>query len=651
MKKYTIIIILALITQFVSAQNYPKTFNYQAIARNNDGTPIAQKEIIVEVTILKGDDCDENGSCNVVWQELHSPVTNDIGLFSVNIGSGQNTFAGSESDFLNINWNNFSDGNYFLQLRVDFNSSEYGNGLIDMGIVKFQSVPYSFSAAEATDLHRTADGKLPFGLDALANIDVSTLENNQVLAWNGTNWANTTVSSGGGVVSLQELTDVSLNSSAENDFLKFDGTNWTNSKVALANISDINISSPTNGQAIVWNGTAWTNQDLATGGGSVWTQTGSNISYATGKVGIGTATPSKLFHVVTTANQGVLVSGELDASGNVGDIGNGTMLYFVPSKSAFRVGTVYDSQWNNNNVGEFSTAFGKNAIAKGQISFAAGSDNKVFGTGATAFGSSNEASGGSAFVTGFGNKAKGVNSFVSGESNEGANNVIVGGTLNKASGANSFAVGQSNNVFSSNSIAFGESGVLMGQSSIVGGKTCSVSGNYSMALGEGCVSNQIGVLCLGKYNSIANLNNTWTANQPIFIVGDGIDDGDRSNSLIITMDGNINAQGILTPSVDPENSKTGRIKNNLDILKINSNYSKTKDRIRYGFNPNDVKKYFPDLITDFEGGKVVNYIEFVPIMLETVKEQQNTITNLEKENQELKNRLSDIEQRLSALEN
>ncbi len=103
MKKYIIITIIMLISVFSFSQNYPQTFNYQAIARNDDGTPISQKEIVVEVTILNGNDCDQNESCNIVWQELHTPTTNDLGLFSINIGGGQNTFAGSETNFLNIN--------------------------------------------------------------------------------------------------------------------------------------------------------------------------------------------------------------------------------------------------------------------------------------------------------------------------------------------------------------------------------------------------------------------------------------------------------------------------------------------------------------------------------------------------------------------
>ena len=296
-KIFNLLVVLLFISQGIFAQTFPETFNYQAVARNDDGSPIANEQIVVEVTIIEGTDCDDGGSCNTAWQELHYPTTNEFGLFSIDIGEGQNTFAGSESEFSNINWNDFSSGNYFLKLRVDFGSSNYGNGMIDMGVVEFQAVPYTFSSQKALDIERQ-NGKVPFDLTELQDVNLTGLSNSQVLSWNGTNWINVDASAGGAtslsdltdvtlgglttdeilffngtnwantLLSVNQLSDVSITAATTGNLMRFNGTNWANATISSADLSDFNISSPTNGQAIIWNGFNWINQDVA-GGSSV----------------------------------------------------------------------------------------------------------------------------------------------------------------------------------------------------------------------------------------------------------------------------------------------------------------------------------------------------------------------------------------------
>ena len=83
-------------------------------------------------------------------------------------------------------------------------------------------------------------------------------------------------------------------------------------------------------------------------GGSLWDQTGSDIYYDAGKVGIGTSIPIAPLNVASGST--VLFGADT--------LGAGSKLMWLPSKSAFRVGSVNGTQWDWANIGDFSTAIG-----------------------------------------------------------------------------------------------------------------------------------------------------------------------------------------------------------------------------------------------------------------------------------------------------
>ena len=78
----------------MSAQS-PNAFNYQAVARNAAGAPMANQNIRMEISVL------HNGGG--IYTESHAVTTNDNGLFTLMVGDGVNSFG----DFLTIDW---SDG-------------------------------------------------------------------------------------------------------------------------------------------------------------------------------------------------------------------------------------------------------------------------------------------------------------------------------------------------------------------------------------------------------------------------------------------------------------------------------------------------------------------------------------------------------------
>ncbi len=89
-------------------------------------------------------------------------------------------------------------------------------------------------------------------------------------------------------------------------------------------------------------------------------------------VGIGTANPQAKFEV-----QDGCVTFEGTGGGPSLLTGSGTRMMWVPSKAAFRAGTVFGYTWDDVNIGTSSAAFGINTSAKSYASFVIGMYNKV----------------------------------------------------------------------------------------------------------------------------------------------------------------------------------------------------------------------------------------------------------------------------------
>ncbi len=165
---------LLIITFFLSIGNVfaqQKTnigFSYQAVARDPQGLALSNKSIVVEISIRKGS---KTGS--TLWQETHSVKTNQFGLFSVVIGRGNTTGVGKLDSFNDIDW---SQKDIYTGVRADF-----GNGLLPMGNVQLQAVPYAYIADSALTSPR-------FNLKELLDVNTSSIQKNDILRWDGKEW-------------------------------------------------------------------------------------------------------------------------------------------------------------------------------------------------------------------------------------------------------------------------------------------------------------------------------------------------------------------------------------------------------------------------------------------------------------------------------
>ncbi|NQV15957.1 tail fiber domain-containing protein, partial [bacterium] len=114
-----------------------------------------------------------------------------------------------------------------------------------------------------------------------------------------------------------------------------------------------------------------TTQTSAAGSGAAyWTVSGDDVYNSnSGNVGINQSSPSTQLHIGGT--EGLLVQGTYD-SGTSLTLGAGTRMHFYPKKSAFRAGYVDGTQWDDANIGNYSTATGYNTTASGDYSTALG---------------------------------------------------------------------------------------------------------------------------------------------------------------------------------------------------------------------------------------------------------------------------------------
>ena len=123
---------------FTALAQAPQGFTYQAVVRNDDGTPLAHRTIGVRIDLLRGS---ANG--NTVYAELHTPTTDANGLFSIIVGQGVGLVNCPFEDC--INW---ADGPYWLKSQV---SPDGGDSYPIATTQQLMSVPYALFAAHSAD--------------------------------------------------------------------------------------------------------------------------------------------------------------------------------------------------------------------------------------------------------------------------------------------------------------------------------------------------------------------------------------------------------------------------------------------------------------------------------------------------------------------
>ncbi len=230
---------------------------------------------------------------------------------------------------------------------------------------------------------------------------------------------------------------------------------------------------------------AW--MELAGGGGSFWQISGSK----------GTEIKNTNSDGFWSANATTLPLYPSDVSNppTAPIAGNGTRLMWIPSRSAFRVGTVHGAHWNADSLGVFSFASGLNTKALGSASTAMGNKTIAKGSYSIAIGYENIASGYSSTAMGYYTTASGYISTAMGSSNY-------------ARGHYSTAMGYHTTADGENSTTMGLYTVSSGYTSTAMGRNTTASGNYTTAMGNRVSTNLFeGSFIVGdSYNGSTLLN-------------------------------------------------------------------------------------------------------------------------------------------------
>jgi len=301
--------------------------------------------------------------------------------------------------------------------------------------------------------------------------------------------------------------------------------------------------------------------------------------------------------------------------------GAGTRMMWYPAKSAFRAGYVSGTQWDDVNIGIYSTAMGLATTASGFYSTAMGSNTIASGNYSTAMGSNTNASEDYSTAMGEGTTASGFYSTAMGRS------TIASGLVSTAMG---FATTASGNY------------------STAMGYITTASGTWSTVMGYRTTAASAHSLSIGEYNS-ANTS----ADGTLFVVGNG-SFSTPSDALVLDDAGNMTIAGTLTESSDR------RLKTNISPIGENtlgklSNITPSTFEFKnqqthpagqqLGLIAQEVQQQFPELVSEASNGNLsVSYSKFTAVLLKGMQEQQEEITALKKENNSIKERLAKLEQ-------
>jgi hypothetical protein len=384
------------------------------------------------------------------------------------------------------------------------------------------------------------------------------------------------------------------------------------------------------------------------------------------------------------------IAGSVTATAFIGD---GSQLTNLTSSSLFSLNDTSGNgiqSATNTASGNYSIAIGENTVASGTNSTAMGFQTVANNEGTTAFGNGSLASGNTAtafgsstasgdYSTAFGSStASGNSSFAVGNSTasgdgsialldadaSGNQSVAIGRTVMAegqwsialgsgqaiASGDFSTALGYSSNATGRMATAISRT-TASGVSSTSMGYSTEASGDYSTSLGLRTIASDYGSLVVGQYNSSgssATSADLFSTSAPAFVIGNGTAYDATSDAFKVMFNGDttvsndLNVKGNVTVG-DVSVLSDARLKANIislgstlaKLLQIDGkSYTMKKDenkKQKIGVLAQDIEKVFPELVSESNGVKSVNYQGLVPVLINALKEQQAEIDRLKKQ--------------------
>src|SRR5690554_2903573 len=203
-------------------------------------------------------------------------------------------------------------------------------------------------------------------------------------------------------------------------------------------------------------------------------------------------------------------------------------------------------------IGRDETVAGARLDVAGNVTVGEGNTflNDIEGLNSLAVGMGNHV-GVRGLVVGNDNTVTGVNSFAVGSENEvtGPNSIAMGAGSN-ATGTNSIAIGNYATASAANSVVLGGSNnTSSGLNAFSGGSSAVANGDNATAFGLNVTASSFAEIVLGKYNAITTGTVSSAVNtDPLFQIGNGLNDTGRANALTILKNGNV---GIANEAIAP----------------------------------------------------------------------------------------------------
>ena len=357
MKRLLILLSALLLISLQLKSQSPQAFKYQAVVRNASGDIIANQQVRFKISILQGD-----APASAIYSETHLLSTNAFGLVNLEIGTG----TAPTGNFSTIDWGSAA---HHIKMEMDATG---GENFVEMGGSPLLSVPYALHAKTAengfsgdyNDLINQPslfDGQyssligtpfIPVILSHLDDVSASAPASGQVLKWNGSTWAPSDDLQGGGsggtytpgdgisisgsnVISISDagVTSVKLANNAVTSAKIANGavtaTELASNAVSTVKINNAAVTSDKLADAAITNSKIANNSvgitKLPAGAtsstylrgdgnwstppsGSNWTINEGNVSRPTGKVGIGTTSPTYHFDLSISGNDAYLAT-------------------------------------------------------------------------------------------------------------------------------------------------------------------------------------------------------------------------------------------------------------------------------------------------------------------------------------------------------
>ena len=480
-----------------------------------------------------------------------------------------------------------------------------------------------------------------------------------------------------GVLSLIEYHDNNLNSSDGFDFIdnSTDYTGLTSSIFASTNKgiqSRGHITSPDDPNIEIYNNASGVGS-FAVGQGNTSSGIASN-SFGSSTVASGYASSSFGFNTEASGGVSVAFGSGTKATGSEGSFAFGKVSE-ASGISSFSGGfgsiasgqTAVSLGYYNKSLGDASFSIGSLNEAQTDYSIAAGVENISSGFAAVTFGFMNTASGQQAFSVGTSNNATGKFSVAIGSQNTSSGFASIAlGVETISSGEHSTTTGKGTTASGNNSTAMGIDNIASGEISLAtgGGTTASgfnatsfgshttASGGNSVAMGHYTKASDYGSLVIGYYNdsgsSITAFDDRYDDSNTAFVIGNGAGNNSRSDALVVNFDGTTTIAGDLNVNSD------ARLKANIvslgatltKLLQIDGKtYTMKKDKNekqKIGLLAQDIEKLFPELVSESNGIKSVNYQGLVPVLINALKEQDRKMKSQQSQIDELKTLVNDF---------